>query len=248
MFRFSITINIMYQLKTIGSGSSGNGYIIEGDDEALIMELGCKFDDYVKALNYDTKKIMGCIVSHRHGDHIRKDTLREFLKYGIKVYANDDVRELYEGISPLETVLQIGGFMVKHFDLVHNVPNTAYVIDIANGTRLLFATDTERIPKIVLGVNVALVEANYSEEVLVDNAIDGLVNRSQYENHQSIDKCIDYLRHLDQSCLCHIVLCHLSGQNSNARAFVEKTKEMVGNGNVSVARPNMTLILESDEF
>lgn len=237
-----------YYLKVISSGSSANGYIIEGKDEALIVELGCKFDDYVKALNYDTKKIVGCIVSHRHGDHIRKDTLREFLKYGIKVYANDDVRELHEGVLPLEPILQIGGFKIRHFDLIHNVPNTAYVIDIANGTRLLFATDTERIPKIVKGVNVALVEANYGEDVLVDNAIEGIENRSQFDFHQSIDRCIDYLRRLDPCSLCHVVLCHLSGQNSNTRAFVEKTKEMVGNGNVSVARPNMTIILESDEF
>lgn len=238
----------MYELKTLRSGSSGNGYIIEGENEALVIELGCKFDDYVRALNYDTKKIVGCIVSHRHGDHIRQDTLNEFLKYGIKVYANDDVRELYDGISELQPFIKLGGFGIQHFDLVHNVPNTAYVIDIADGTRLLFATDTERIPKIVKNVNVALVEANYSEEVLVDNAIDGIINRSQYENHQSIDKCIEYLQHLDPVCLCSIVLCHLSCQNSNKTAFIAKTKEMVGNSNVFVAEPKMCLKLENSEF
>lgn len=239
----------MNKLIVVSSGSSGNGYILENSiGEVLILELGCKFDDYVKSLNYQTDKIVGCFVSHRHGDHIRKDTLRDFLKYNIPVFANEDVRELYDGIKPLESTNNVGGYKVKHFDLIHNVPNTAYIVDFPDGTRLLFATDTERIPKIVGNVNFALVEANYSEEVLVDNAIEGIENRSQFENHQSIDKCIDYLRHLDPSCLCHIVLCHLSGQNSNKRAFIEKTKEMVGNNNVFVARPNLCLNFESDEF
>ena len=38
------------QLVTLGSGSSGNGYILQNDDEALIIECGMPLKDAVEAL------------------------------------------------------------------------------------------------------------------------------------------------------------------------------------------------------
>lgn len=245
---FLKSIEMEYKLKVLGSGSSGNGYIIDGNKEALIMELGCKFDEYLKALDYDMSKVVGCVVSHRHTDHIRKDTLEKFLKYNIPVFGNDDVRELYNKVQPLPTPLFLGDFRVKHFDLIHNVQNTAYVIDMMNGARLLFATDTVMIPKIVKNVNIALVEANYDEDIIVQNAMEGIENRSQFFNHHSIERCIEYLSKLDHKCLCSVILCHLSGNNSNKSAFTKRVKETLGFENVFVAERNSCFILEGEEF
>lgn len=54
------------KLICIGSGSSGNGYIIKCSKESLIIELGCKWKDYLKALNYEegVSMVSGCITTH----------------------------------------------------------------------------------------------------------------------------------------------------------------------------------------
>ena len=54
-------------LAFINSGSEANGYIIQDDNEALIIESGCKLIDTKKALNWNTRKVVGCLISHDHG-------------------------------------------------------------------------------------------------------------------------------------------------------------------------------------
>lgn len=56
----------MATLKVLSSGSHGNCYLLQCKDETLILELGIKWDDILKGLNYDLSKIGGCLVTHQH--------------------------------------------------------------------------------------------------------------------------------------------------------------------------------------
>lgn len=55
------------QLKIIGSSSSGNGYIIDDGNDVIILELGCRREEYAEALNHDISRARACLVSHGHG-------------------------------------------------------------------------------------------------------------------------------------------------------------------------------------
>lgn len=55
-------------LNVINTGSIGNGYVLHNDTEALIIECGCSFMEVKKVLNFNIKKIVGAIISHRHLD------------------------------------------------------------------------------------------------------------------------------------------------------------------------------------
>ena len=55
----------MATLKVISSNSCGNCYILECDNEQLIIELGVSWKDLLNELNYDLKKVRGCLASHR---------------------------------------------------------------------------------------------------------------------------------------------------------------------------------------
>ena len=50
----------------IGTGSKGNGYIIDTDGELLILDCGYPLMEVKKALNFDLTKIVGCFISHSH--------------------------------------------------------------------------------------------------------------------------------------------------------------------------------------
>ena len=77
--------------------------------------------------------------------------------------------------------------------LVHNVPNNAFILDTFDGIRVLYCTDTEYVPQIVRNVHYAIIECNYDDEILIDALCDGK-HRSQFENHHSLERCIDYLK------------------------------------------------------
>lgn len=57
----------MTKLKIISSNSSGNAYILECQNETLLLELGVAWKDIVKALNFNLSKVVGMCVSHAHG-------------------------------------------------------------------------------------------------------------------------------------------------------------------------------------
>lgn len=54
-------------LNVIKSGSEANGYILQNDNEALILECGCKYIEYLKTLDFNVRKVTACLISHEHG-------------------------------------------------------------------------------------------------------------------------------------------------------------------------------------
>lgn len=57
----------MATLKVLGSGSKCNTYIIEAGGEHLLLDLGCKWSDILKSLNYKIDNVVGVLVTHSHG-------------------------------------------------------------------------------------------------------------------------------------------------------------------------------------
>ena len=72
------------KFRCLGSGSSGNCYILENNSEALIIEAGIPFMAVKKALDFNISKIAGVVVSHSHGDHAKH--VGEYEKSGISVF------------------------------------------------------------------------------------------------------------------------------------------------------------------
>lgn len=54
-------------LKCVSSSSKGNSYVLESDNEILLLEAGIKLLEVKKAIGFQVSKVVGCIVSHEHG-------------------------------------------------------------------------------------------------------------------------------------------------------------------------------------
>ena len=93
-------------LKCIGSGSSGNCYLLENDTECLVIEAGVPFKEIKKALNFNISKIVGVICTHSHADHSGR--AYEYEAVGIPVL------KPYEQTTRLA---YLGGFEITAFDL-----------------------------------------------------------------------------------------------------------------------------------
>ena len=213
------------KLKVLGSSSSGNCYILESDTEALIIEAGLPFMEVKKALNFNVRKIVGVVVSHSHGDHAKY--IAEYQKSGLmylygNVHKQNDVTETGGIIS-----IRYGEFVIRPFPLVHDVECYGFYIQHPDIGSLVYATDTEYIKYRFKNINHILVEANYSDD-LIDNEA---VNYSHVmRGHMSLQTALDFISTNDNPALRNVVLLHISQSNGNPVEFLQKTKETVKYG------------------
>lgn len=54
------------KLTIVGSGSSGNSYVLENESEILLIEAGMPLKKVQEYINFNIKKIKGLLVSHEH--------------------------------------------------------------------------------------------------------------------------------------------------------------------------------------
>jgi len=70
----------MATLKCLSSGSQGNCYLLECNNEVLIIELGVSWKEVLKGLNYDLSKVVGVLVSHSHRPETTQNLYQPQLK------------------------------------------------------------------------------------------------------------------------------------------------------------------------
>ena len=191
-------------------------------------------------------RLLFAATDERHQDHVK--SLDYFINLGIPCYGNKDVCSIHKGCIELPKVLNVDGFKVQTFELVHDVPNNAFVIDTDDGIRILYCTDTKRIPKKVKGVHYVAIECNNDQDTIIDNAMEDVFTKSKPENHQSLCECARYLKAIDKSNLQCIILWHMSMSNIDENKAIDTIKREVGFDNVVVADSGMEIEIQKSEF
>lgn len=225
------------KITVLGSGSNANGYVLQNESEAIVLECGCSLARCEEALQYNMSKVVGCLVTHEHGDHARFAA-----KYvqRMPLYATQgtlDALRLQQGSNAtaleLRKTVQIGSFKVMPFATQHDATQPCgYLVKHSDFGLLLFATDTYYLRYTFAGLNYVLIECNYDKHILDENTRTGLVPMSVRErvlrSHMSVADCIKTLKANDLSQVRAIMLLHLSGNNSNAQNFLERVKRNTG--------------------
>lgn len=191
-------------------------------------------------------RLLFAATDERHIDHVK--SLDYFINLGIPCYGNKDVCSIHKGCIELPKVLKVDGFKVQTFELVHDVQTNAFIIDTDDGIRILYCTDTKRIPKKVKGVHYACIECNYDQDTIIDNAMEDVFTKSKPENHQSLCECARYLKAIDKVNLQCIVLWHMSMTNIDENKAIAMVKREVGFDNVIAANKGDIVEIVKEEF
>jgi len=220
-------------LQVAGTGSSGNAYLLTCGSETLVIDCGIRFLTVKKALNFQIRGIVGAITTHSHGDHFKY--AHEYEKSGIEVW-----KPFLD--STLIQTKKMGGFTIRSFPCIHDVPCVGYLIEHSeSGLKLLYTTDTEYVKYTFNGLTAMLIEANYGEEYVNR---DEAKYRHVLSGHMSIETAIECIKANMNDGLKNIILCHLSAGNSDPTAFLESAKEAVSDGvSVNIATPGLTVEL-----
>lgn len=220
------------EFKVIGSGSSGNCYLLELETECLVIEAGLPFLEVKKALDFNIRKIVGVVIGHAHLDHSRY--ISEYLKAGIPVFRPYEMNEVLSS-----QLITFGGFKIKAFPLtdknnnfMHNnsdgteCPCCGFYITHPDIGKMVYISDTELVKWNFAKqkLNHILVEANYSM-----NFVDK--DKPNYEHvlmgHMSIDTTCKFLEVNNNPMLRNVILCHLSNSNSDREDFINQAEKVV---------------------
>lgn len=166
--------------KIIGSGSDGNGLIIE---ETILIDCGISF----KKLKDDYRKLKIVLLTHRHQDHFDKATIKKLaserptLRFGccewlVKELVECGVEKKNIDVLEIDKIYDYRDFKVIPIKLYHDVENCGYKLKI-NGNKLIYATDTNRIDHIIAkNYDFYFIEGNYeSDEELAQRKSDKLL-------------------------------------------------------------------------
>ena len=248
------------KLHVLGSSSSGNCYLFQSEKtgEVLAVEAGVKFNKVKKVLDFNLNSIVGCIVSHEHGDQAK--CVGEFINACMQCYMSQGTKHALgfsssywaKGLLPFEQVV-INGFRVIPFPVQHDAAEPyGYLIRHEECGTVLFATDTYFLKYKFPGLNNVMLECNYSKEILDANFTAGRIDKKRYErtikSHMSYDNCLLTLQANDLSQVCNILLLHLSDNNSNATEFIHGIERLYPEIEITAATNGLSLTFNKNPY
>lgn len=222
-------------IKVLGSSSKGNCYLLEDEDQCLILDAGISFKEVKKAIGFKVNKIVGVLVTHSHGDHAKY--VKDYEKFGIKVI------QIHEDHSAVAS--KLGKFHVMSFRLQHDVPCYGFLVKWDN-ERLIYATDTEYIKYKFNDINHIIVECNYSYDLLRQNYHRSLKERVMF-SHMELDTCKEFIKANTSKSLRSVTLTHLSDSNSDEVMFKQEIEQLV-NCPVYIATTGLEININKEPF
>lgn len=235
------------KIHCIGSSSSGNSYVITSNGHKLIVELGCNFNEVLKAVDYDLASVAGALCTHRHFDH--SACVPKALEYQIPVYSNKEVAAEHPLVKSLSTEYSymIGVFKVQCLKVPHNALCYSFIIKCPSGEKILFATDLSKFNYKLSGCDVIMMEANYDENLIYEALARGEVVRSQSENHLEINDCLEAVERCVDTNTQLIILLHLSDGYSDEKRFQKMVHKATGK-RVGVAHAGQVYEINESDF
>lgn len=241
------------KLKIIGTGSDGNCYALESDNEILLLDLGLSELEIKKGINFNISKISGCIVTHHHEDH--EKSAKKFEDMCVPVYKPYE----YDGVKRDKVVFR--NFTIYPIPMLDKEMKTwqhsdhsgneckcyGFLIIHPEIGKFLYITDTKLITWDFKEqcIDHILIGTNYDEKYLTRNPVK---KKHILSGHLSLKQSCEFVRQNATNNLKNIIMCHLSDWNSDDEHFTNEMKKVAGKANVYVAKRGMTIDVNEVPF
>lgn len=217
------------KLTSLGSGSSGNAFLLETDDQRILLDCGVGARPIQAALSKSNLPLT-VLISHEHSDHVR--SLSSVLRrHACQVVATNGTFTAIGKQDGWTTVragdrLQFGSVSVTFVDVSHDANEPCGFFIENENIRLSLLTDlgavTPEILDIVASSDIAVLESNYDEQLLRRGPYPAHLKRRirSATGHLSNDDCAATLADSARHDMQGIWLCHLSHNNNTAESAV----------------------------
>lgn len=239
------------KLKVLASGSKGNCYLLQSKTETLILECGISYKQILEGLNFDLKRVVGCLITHEHKDHCK--AVEKLIENGIDIYSSKGtfqsigIENHRTKVIESEKFFKVGNFTIMPFEAKHDANEPlGFLINHKEMGNLLFLTDSYYCEYSFNNLNHILIECNYSKNILdknIENRVIPVSLRNRIvKSHFELENVIEFLESNDLSKMKTLMLLHLSSSNSDENLFIREIAKKTGVV-IDVAKANLELYL-----
>lgn len=192
------------EIKSLGSGSTGNCYLVNQDGITYILDAGVDFRKIVKNINLNDVNF--AFISHEHKDHsLNKEKL---VLRGVKIVDGPSVETFTKNKNSgkFNPELSLYTFPIDHGDC----KNSGLIVQTKNEC-LLYCTDFKLCKYDLSDFDFThiIVECNYQED-LMQKAPTDYKHLRQINTHMGFDGLKIFMKGLNLEKVEFIVLVHLS--------------------------------------
>lgn len=237
----------MLRFASLGSGSKGNGTLIECGSTRILIDCGfslAETERRLQRLGCSADSISAILVTHEHGDHAA-GVGRLSRRYRIPVYltvgsfnAIRDRQFAQIQFINLKQKFAINALEMTPFAVPHDAREPCQFVISDGAVRLGVLTDTGSYTDAMLeqlqSLHGLMLECNYETEVLHRGPYPYALKErllSRY-GHLSNQQAVELLKQLKLDKLQSLVACHLSEINNRPEyAYAALCKGVGGDGN-----------------
>lgn len=221
-------------LITVGSGSTGNCYLLESDGEVLILDAGVPIKEIKRALGWNILGIKGAICTHHHKDHSKY--IHDFDMMGVRTLVPHEHECNSAGCTFGNFIVEMFAIKNKDGQWVHTnadgseCPIYGALIRV-NDKNILYATDIRSMPYRLrdFHLHTIIIGCNYEGDAEYENAAK---EYHVWNGHASLETVKGILKANQTDALRNVVLCHLSS-SADAERIRREVQDVVGE-NVTV--------------
>lgn len=215
----------------LGSGSQGNGLLVEHASTRLLLDCGFGLNETVRRLarlGVTPDDLTGIVVTHEHDDHIggvarlaRKFNLPVWLTpgtlRGLEALFQGTILHFFEGYAPV----CIRDIEVRPFPVPHDAREPAQFVFSDGNVDLGVLTDTGCVTPVMvrmLNACAALVlECNHDAELLAQGDYPVSLKQRIASRFGHLNNCsaAELVARVNHSKLQHLVAAHLSESNNS---------------------------------
>ena len=229
---------------SLGSGSSGNGLVVESGATRVMMDCGFTLGDTKARLEragLTPSQVSGIVVTHEHDDHMG-GVARFALRYAIPVYLTRGCAQWLPVDFPAVLVrlidshspFAIDGVAVEPFPVPHDAREPVQYVFSDGDARLGVVTDlgtvTQHVVEKLSGCEALVIECNHDLDMLMEGPYPvSLKHRVAGRfGHLCNSDAGMLVAALDRSRLRHLIAAHLSQQNNKPDLAVKALANAAG--------------------
>jgi phosphoribosyl 1,2-cyclic phosphodiesterase len=232
---------VALRFTSLGSGSSGNGLVVESGTTRVMMDCGFTLTATkakLESRGLAPADINGICVTHEHDDHIG-GVARFAKRYAIPVYLTRGTAQWLPADFPAvlvhcidsHTPFEIDGLAVDPFPVPHDAREPVQYVFSDGNARLGVLTDlgtpTSHVQEKLSGCHALVVECNHDLGMLMGGPYPVSLKHRVSGRFGHLDNATagHLVASLDRSNLRHLIAAHLSQQNNTRELAVEALRK-----------------------
>ena len=222
---------------SLGSGSSGNGLVVESGGTRVLMDCGfglAETRERLERVGLKPSDVKGIVVTHEHDDHMG-GVARFALRYAIPVYLTrgtsqwlpDDFPAVLVRIIDSHTPFAIDAVSVDPIPVPHDAREPVQFVFSDGASRIGVVTDlgtvTQHVVEKLSGCEALIIECNHDLDMLMTGPYPDALKRrvAGRFGHLSNSDARRLVEALDRGKLRHLIAAHLSQQNNTPELAVD---------------------------